>query len=246
MKDAITLLKSVQKVAKEKFIDNPKAKWIRRGVWAVSLVFAGVIAIQSIPYYTYIGTGKQAYQQGHYKEAEPKFKAAMKEAEGLGWYYFGGPERDPRLAAAINNLAELYRTQGRYLEAEPLYKRLLSIAEKLGNKHQGLPMSLNNLAALYRDQGRYAEAEPLYKRAIDIWEKEIKRPDDSNLANIYNGLGKLYRDEGRYAEAEPAYKKALQISEKALGPNQQQAASMLDNLGGLYREEARFTESEQS
>ena len=91
-----------------------------------------------------VPAGKQDYQRGHYKEAEQQFKAALRQAKGLGWYYFGGPERDPRLAAAINNLAELYRTQGRYSEAEPLFQRLASITEKLGNKHQGLPMSLTN------------------------------------------------------------------------------------------------------
>ena len=61
----------------------------------------------------------------------------------------------PTVAAALNNLAELYVAQGRYAKAEPLHKRSLTIREKaLGPGHPDVGASLNNLAALYVAQGR--------------------------------------------------------------------------------------------
>ena len=48
---------------------------------------------------------------------------AIELAEGFG-------ERDPRLAASLNNLAELYRAQREYAEAEPIYRRSLAIWEQ--------------------------------------------------------------------------------------------------------------------
>jgi tetratricopeptide (TPR) repeat protein len=36
----------------------------------------------------------------------------------------------PKVAAVLNNLAEVFRKQGRYEDAEPLYKRSLAIKEK--------------------------------------------------------------------------------------------------------------------
>ena len=40
-----------------------------------------------------------------------------------------GPDH-PSVAASLNNLAELYRTQGHYAQTEPLYKRAMGIWEK--------------------------------------------------------------------------------------------------------------------
>ncbi len=103
----------------------------------------------------YMAAARQAYEQGHYDEAEKQLLVALKEAENFG-------EQDPRLATSLNNLAGLYSAQGKYAEAEPLHQRALAIMEKaLGPEHPNVASSLNNLAELYRLQGKYAEAEPL-------------------------------------------------------------------------------------
>ncbi len=73
------------------------------------------------------------------------------------------------MAASLNNLAELYRTQGRYAEAEPLYKRSLAIREgALGPEHPDVAQSLENYALLLRETGRSAEAAKLEARAEAI------------------------------------------------------------------------------
>ena len=78
------------------------------------------------------------------------------------------------MAASLNNLAALYKSQGKYEQAEPLYKRSLAIVEKaLGPDHPNVATSLENLATLYRATKRDEEAEKLEQRATAI--RTIKR-----------------------------------------------------------------------
>ncbi len=122
---------------------------------------------------SYITAAQQAYQQADYAEAEKQLEAALKEAEAFG------PD-DVRLAASLNNLAELYRAQGRYADAEPLYKRALAIREKaLGPEHPHVAQSLENYAGLLRETGRGTEAAKTEARAKAIRAKRAER----NTAN---------------------------------------------------------------
>src|SRR5262249_8488490 len=99
--------------------------------------------------------GNQAYAEGRYAEAALQFRSALTAAEGCS------PE-DPRLAASLNNLGQVYRAQGRYAEAEPLLRLALDQREQTLDPHDhDLAQSLNDLAALYSAQGRFAEAVPL-------------------------------------------------------------------------------------
>jgi tetratricopeptide (TPR) repeat protein len=79
-----------------------------------------------------------------------------------------GPNH-PDVAASLNNLGLLYRTEGHYAQAEPLYKRPLTITEKaLGPNHPAVATGLENLAVLYRATKRDAQALELEKRAERI------------------------------------------------------------------------------
>ncbi len=101
----------------------------------------------------------------------------------------GGKQVDH--ATALNNLAELYRSQGKYEQAEPLYQRALAIREKqLGAEHPDTATNLNNLALLYQTQGKYKQAESFYQRALAIVEKTLG-PDHPNTMTFranYTGL----------------------------------------------------------
>src|SRR5208282_5991152 len=65
-------------------IENPHYKWYRRALWTVSLVWAGCVAIQSIPFYTFIGAGEGAYKSGDYATAEEYMKKAYLESQKFG------------------------------------------------------------------------------------------------------------------------------------------------------------------
>jgi CHAT domain-containing protein/Tfp pilus assembly protein PilF len=180
----------------------------------------------------------QLYHAGRYGEAVPVAAEVLTIREKAL-----GPEH-PRVAASLNNLADLYWAQGRYAEAEPLYKRSLAIQEKaLGPDHPDVATNLNILAGLYRNQGRYAEAEPLFKRSLAIREKALG-PNHPDVAKSLNNLAELYENQGRYAEAEPLYKRSLAILEQALGPEHLDVATSLNNLALLYRNQGRYAEAE--
>ena len=142
----------------------------------------------------YVIAGGKAHDKGNYPEAEKHIAAAVKEAEGFG-------PQDPRLAASLLGLGELYLHQRRYAEAESLLKRGLAIREKaLGPEHPDVAGSLNNLAALYDDQGKYAEAEPLVKRVLAIYEKALG-PEHPDMAASLENYAALLRETGRSDEA---------------------------------------------
>lgn len=69
------------------------------------------------------------------------------------------------LAAALNNLGQIYAGQGRDDLAEPLYKRAIALIEKSHVLETPLlSAELTNLAALYQRHGRFTEAEPPFCR----------------------------------------------------------------------------------
>ena len=142
----------------------------------------------------YVIAGGKAHDKGNYPDAEKHIAAAVKEAEGFG-------PQDPRLAASLLGLGELYLHRRRYAEAESLLKRGLAIREKaLGPEHPDVAGSLNNLAALYDDQGKYAEAEPLVKRVLAIFENALG-PEHPDVAASLENYAALLRETGRSDEA---------------------------------------------
>ena len=134
----------------------------------VVLLTISMAACQRTDWERKIDAGTNAFQQGHYAEAEKLWLAALEQAEKFG-------PQDQRLATSLNNLAVLYRTQGRYAEAEPLYKRALAIREKtLGPEHPNVAQSLENYAALLRNMNREDEAAKMETRAKAIRAKHAQ------------------------------------------------------------------------
>src|SRR5205085_3195497 len=100
---------------------------------------------------------------GKYSEAIPLAQKLLADMEKT----YGPVHRD--VAAALNNLGQLYGSTGRDTEAEPLYKRALTIFDKSGVVDSvEVAATLNNLAALYQREERFADAEPLFRRALTI------------------------------------------------------------------------------
>ena len=118
----------------------------------------------------------ELYRTGKYDRAVVVATKALEVAEQNV-----GPDHSD-VAASLNNLAELYRTQGEYAKAETLFNRSLAIWEKaLRPDHPDVAQSLNNLALLYESQGEYAKAEPLFNRSLAMREKALG-PDHRDVA----------------------------------------------------------------
>jgi CHAT domain-containing protein/Tfp pilus assembly protein PilF len=175
---------------------------------------------------------------GKYTEAIPLAQRQLETMEKK----FGPINRD--VAAALNNLAQLYGDQGNDAEAEPLLKRAMAIQERTGGLDSpAIAPELNNLAALYQRQQRYADAEPLFKRALAIREKSLPsgHPD---IGQSLNNLATLYEKQDRHSDSEPLFKRALAIYEKAAGPEHPAVATLLNNLGQVDKVQGRYAEAE--
>ena len=123
------------------------------------------------------------------------------------------------LAAALNNLGQVYADQGHDDLAEPLYMRSIALMEKsLGLDNALVAAELTNLAALYQRQRRFAEAEPLFKRALAVREKSLSR-EHPDVGQALNNLATLYVKQQRLVEAEPLFQRALAIYQKAAAPS---------------------------
>ena len=175
---------------------------------------------------------------GQYSEAVPLAQGQLQSLEKK----YGPRHRD--VAAALNNLAELYGHQGNDAAAEPLLKRAIAILDKVvGLDSSEAAPELNNLAALYQRQERYSEAEPLFKRALAIREKSLGR-DHPDLGQSLNNLATLYEKQDRHGDSEPLFQRALAIYEKAAGPQHPAVATLLNNLGQVDKVQGRFAEAE--
>ncbi|WP_342735494.1 CHAT domain-containing tetratricopeptide repeat protein [Bradyrhizobium sp. B117] len=171
-----------------------------------------------------------------------KYSEALPLAQGMAARLESDNGRE--LAAALNNLGQVYAGQGRDDLAEPLYKRAIALMEKaLGLETPLVSAELTNLAALYQRQGRFAEAEPLFKRALAVSEKGLSR-EHPDVGRALNNLATLYVKQERQAEAEPLFQRALAIYQKVAGPEHPAVATVLNNIGQVDRDLNRDAEAE--
>lgn len=173
---------------------------------------------------------------GKYSEALPLAQGMVANLEKT--------DNGRELAAALNNLGQVYAGQGRDDLAEPLYRRAIALMEKsLGLETPLISAELTNLAALYQRQGRFAEAEPLFKRALAVSEKGLSR-EHPDVGRALNNLATLYVKQERQAEAEPLFQRALVIYQKAGGPEHPAVATVLNNIGQVDRDLNRDADAE--
>lgn len=128
-------------------------------------------------------------------EIEKQLLAAVKQAESL-------KPKDPRLATALDNLADFYKSRARYADAEQLYRRSLDIRKKaFGSRHLSVATSLNNLASSLQQQGKYDLAESLYLDALKILDN-LDDPEHPETTRSLHALVALYRAQGKLEKAE--------------------------------------------
>jgi tetratricopeptide (TPR) repeat protein len=147
-------------------------------------------------------------------------------------------------AAALNNLAELFRATKRVAEAEPLYRLALAIDERaFGPADRKVAANLNNLGLSLQATNSRAAAEPLFRRALAIDEKS-SGPTDIEDATDLNNLGLLLKETNRIVEAEPLFRRALPIVLRTRGPDHPEVATHLNNLAQLMQATDRAPEAE--
>ena len=170
-------------------------------------------------------SGKSAFGQGDFVQAERSWSAALEEARKLG-------AEDPRVVRSLTDLAGVYRAQGKDAEAQSCLEEALAITEKLaGSDNPRVAVILNNLGAACSAQRRHWDAEAAYRRALSIVINAYG-PFHPSVATSLNNLADLYRAQGRYIQTEPMYRYVLAIYEFT-DPHSIQVAAVCDNLARL-------------
>ncbi|WZY88671.1 hypothetical protein YC2023_045406 [Brassica napus] len=179
-------------------------------------------------------SGREHFFQGKLEPAERLFGSAIQEAkEGFG-------ERDPHVASACNNLAELYRVKKEFDKAEPLYLEAVSILEEYYGPEDVrcitlcpccVGATLHNLGQLYLVQRKLEEARSCYERALKMKRRVLghNHPDYAetmyHLGTGWNSMETVIAAEalavtlqlsGQLSEAQELFEKCLNTQKKLL------------------------------
>ena len=141
--------------------------------------------------------------EGHFTESLRLFEDAE------------GPE-SPRVAEALNDLANIWADRGQFAEAEEAYARVLRIKQSsLGPEHPDVAVGFANLGYLHVETGDYETARDELERALAIREKSIGREHPATLQT----LGNLAIATGLLGfPAEPLWEDLLNLADRSLGP----------------------------
>ncbi|XP_059307256.1 uncharacterized protein LOC132058881 isoform X5 [Lycium ferocissimum] len=152
-------------------------------------------------------SGRDLFLQGKLEEAEKLFLSALQEAkEGFG-------DRDPHVASAYNNLAELYRVEKAFNKAEPMYLEAINILEEsFGQDDVRVAAALHNLGQFYLMQRKLEQARGVYERALKI-KRRVLGEAHSDYADTMYHLGTVLYLQGKYKDSEALVRDSIRILE---------------------------------
>ena len=168
--------------------------------------------------------GALMYEDGAFSAAEPLY------CEAIASYRKANPIPPQGLAAALSNLAVLFRSQAKYAEAEGLFQEATALHDS--------SLARNNLAELYRSMSRYIEAEAMATQAL------VSAPGSAARAAALHTLAAVHHSQRRTSEAAELYEQAFDIRLKILGAAHPQTASTLGNLMLLRLQQREFAKAE--
>uniref|UniRef100_M4EH65 MalT-like TPR region domain-containing protein n=1 Tax=Brassica campestris TaxID=3711 RepID=M4EH65_BRACM len=199
-------------------------------------------------------SGREHFFQGKLEPAERLFGSAIQEAkEGFG-------ERDPHVASACNNLAELYRVKKEFDKAEPLYLEAVSILEEYyGPEDVRVGATLHNLGQLYLVQRKLEEARSCYemKRRVlghnhpDYAETMYHLGTDNGQGESMTYirrlryLSQIYIRSSRLADAENIQRKLLHMMELSKGWNSMETVIAAEALAVTLQLSGQLSEAQE-
>lgn len=199
---------------------------------ALTLLLSRFACAQTDPWNSLMVQGNVLDRTGEYAKAAILYREAERLAES---------SHDPRLAFAINAVANTDQELGNFAQAEREYRHALAVAASTGKFTRPYALTLDNLGVHYMEAGQRKQAEDLLRKALDIHLK-IEPPDSEEVALARNALANLIVDDGRYAEAETLVEAAIATFRKHPTGTGQQAVG-LNNLGVVRMQQRRYTEA---
>ena len=118
-----------------------------------------------------------------------------------------------RLAALVDDLAEIHMMAGNLDEAEQLYRKSIAIITSVGGPdHPDIGPSLRRIAAMFARRKKFPEAEATSKDAVALAEK--LGPHHHQVGHALIHLGFVYQLKGDQENALAAYRRAAAIVDK--------------------------------
>ncbi|KAG4995254.1 hypothetical protein AAZX31_11G220200 [Glycine max] len=181
---------------------------------------------------------RQFFLQGKLDEAEKLFLSAIEEAkEGFG-------EKDPHVASACNNLAELYRVKKAFDKAEPLYLEAINILEEsFGPDDVRVGVAVHNLGQFYLGQRKLEEARVSYERALKI-KRRVLGYGHSECSDTMYHLGVVLYLQGKERDAEALIKDSIRMLEEGGEGESFVCIRRLRYLSQIYMKSHRIAEAE--
>nr|GEU42714.1 hypothetical protein [Tanacetum cinerariifolium] len=163
--------------------------------------------IHTCKWRVFTDNARDLFFQGKLDDAERLFVGALQQAkQGFG-------QRDPHVASACNNLAELYRVKKAFDKAEPLYLEAISILkESYGHEDIRVGAALHNLGQFYLVEKKLDAAYACYERALKI-KRRILGENHADYAETMYHLGKVLYLQGNGKDAESLIKDSIRILE---------------------------------
>ncbi|KAF5747478.1 RNA polymerase-associated protein CTR9 [Tripterygium wilfordii] len=182
--------------------------------------------------------GREFFLQGKLEQAEQFFSSALQEAkEGFG-------EKDPHVASACNNLAELYRVKKEFEKAEPLYLEAINILEEsFGPEDIRVGAAFHNLGQFYLMQRKLEKALLCYERALKIKGRVLGHAHHDYAETMYH-LGTVLHLQGRDKNAEALILDSIQILEEGGEGYSTLCIKRMRYLAQIYLKSNRLAEAE--
>ncbi|KAL8046972.1 hypothetical protein ABFX02_08G208600 [Erythranthe guttata] len=182
--------------------------------------------------------GRDYFSQGNIEQAEIFFRSALQEAkEGFG-------ERDPHVASACNNLAELFRVKKDFASAEPLYVEAINILEEhFGTDDVRVGAALHNLGQFYLVQRKLEDARVCYERAMKIKRRVLGEAHTDYADTMYH-LGTVLYLQGKEKDSEDLIADSIRILEAAGQGESILCVRRMQYLVQMYTKSNRFAEAE--
>jgi CHAT domain-containing protein/tetratricopeptide (TPR) repeat protein len=162
------------------------------------------------------------------KARDPETETLARQAIDLARRLFG--ESDPKYAASLSSLANIFFRSDRYDGAKLYWRQALELREKaFGPESKEVALNLNNLAAVEGSTGHFAEARPLMDRAVSI-QKKLLGSESLEFASVRHNMAVFLGKTGDLLGAEAEAEQAVRIREKGLPPDHPLIAETLNML----------------
>ncbi|KAK1577507.1 hypothetical protein Q3G72_022349 [Acer saccharum] len=178
--------------------------------------------------------GRDFFMKGKLEQAEKFFLSALQEAkEGFG-------ERDPHVASACNNLAELYRVQKAFDKAEPLYLEAINILEdSFGPEDIRVGVAFHNFGKFYLVQRRLKDAHIYYEI-----KGRVLGHNNLDYADTMHHLGTVLYLLGNVQDSEALFHDSIRILEEGGQGESMTCIRRLRYLSQIYLKANRLEEAE--